>query len=154
MNGNISTAKANIEAKRFEHCFLISLEQKTEMVVPLCNIIAKANGDERGPLLYVLSHPELLNLEVANWAMNMAQATFDAIPYLEAKSREWNQYNNSAYNLACVAFLVARELKYFSVAILSMELQIKLAEIGGANKSTITGMKDDLKKLRKLATQK
>lgn len=151
MTGNAVSAKANIEVKKLEHCNQISSAQKSAMVIPLCNIISKAHGNENEPLQYVLSHPELLNHEIADWAFNLAQAYFDAIPYLEVKGQEWYDYNNSAYNLACVAHFVARELKYFSIGIQSMDLQIKLAQIAGANMFVIMGMKNDLNKLRKMA---
>lgn len=151
MNGNAFSAKANIEAKKLEHCHQIGSAQKTSMISPLCDVIGQARGNEMEPLHYVLSHPELLNHEIADWAVNLAQAYFDAIPYLEAKSQEWYQYNNAAYNLACSSYLIARELKYFSTGVQSMELQIKLAQIAGANMFAIMGMKNDLNKLRKMA---
>lgn len=152
MTGNAVSAKANIEVKKLEHCNQISAAQKSAMVVPLCNVIGKANGNEQEPLQYILSHPELLNREIADWAINLAQAYFDGIPYMEGQ--EWYQYNNSSYNLACVAYLIARELKYYSIGVRSMELQIKLAEIAGANKITLMMMKMDLNKLRKMSGSK
>ena len=60
MTGNAVSAKANIEVKKLEHCNQISPAQKSAMVVPLCNVIGKANGNEQEPLQYILSHPEWL----------------------------------------------------------------------------------------------
>jgi hypothetical protein len=75
-------------------------------------------------LEYLNAHSELLTDEVANWALSLARAYYQAFLI-----RKLELFEVSVLNLATVAYIIAGEIKKFEVASQACDLIADLFEV-------------------------
>ena len=144
--------KQNIEAKKYQNCVLFSYEEKITLIVPLANILGGPYDDPSRPPRYIDSNPDVINHEIMIWALDLANAYYDAYKYFQGEERDI--FIKSALNLSQVSYFVSRELKAYKTGIQAQELDLQLGKEIGAPEEDLQEIRHHIAWLNSLMWKK
>jgi hypothetical protein len=140
VNSEQQAKLSNIEFMKYQNCATLSYEQKLKLVVPFINVLIEARVNPVLAERYLDAHQQLINREIMVWALDLAEAYYDAYKYFHDDPSE---YFRSAQNLGNVAFSISKKLNDIDIGVRSRELDLKLGmEIGAPE--------EDLREVRQI----